>query len=343
MNAGRSKGGAARAAALSPEDRSAIARSGAAKRWGSKAIHKGNFKENFGIDVECYVLSDAAKTAVISQTGLARTLGFSSRSNALPDFLANKAMSETGGGELKDRLLNPLKFQWSADDGGNLVNTIHGFDVTLLIDICNAIIDAETAGRLIPSRHSNIARQAHIIVGASAKAGIKHLVYALAGYNPSTEEVIAAFKIYIQEEAKKYEQEFPSELYMQWHRLYSIPVFGGRGKPWQFKHLTVRHIYFPVAKSNGKVYQLIKALKAAGGDRRTKLFQFLNDLGARALRIHIGRVLEMAESSDNADEYERKVQVRFGDQRELELVMPTTSPTALQPPPSQSPPAAPAS
>jgi hypothetical protein len=39
-------------------------------------------------------------------------------------------------------------------------------------------------------------------------------------------------------------------------------------------------------------YQLLKALKAKEGDRTKKLFQFLNEVGARALRMHIGRVLE---------------------------------------------------
>ncbi len=56
--------------------------------------------------------------------------------------------------------------------------------------------------------------QAQIIVSASAKNGIRQLVYALAGYNPTAEEVITAFKLYVQEEAKKYEPEFPNELYM---------------------------------------------------------------------------------------------------------------------------------
>jgi hypothetical protein len=78
-------------------------------------------------------------------------------------------------------------------------------------------------------------------------------VYALAGYNPTIEEVIAAFKLYVQEEARKYEPEFPNELYMQWHRLYDIPV-PVRGKPWHFKYLTVRHIYHPLAQSSGKLY-----------------------------------------------------------------------------------------
>jgi hypothetical protein len=198
---------------------------------------------------------------------------------------------------------------------------IHGYDVTILIDLCKAIIQAESENKLLPHQ-VNIARQAHIILGASAKAGIKGLVYALAGYSQSNEEVIAAFKLYVQEEARKYEPEFPNEIYMHWHRLYEIPV-PTRGKPWHFKYLTVRHIYHPLAKSGGKIYELLKALKVGDGDRRKKLFQFLNIIGARALRIHLGRILEMAEDSKTREEYERRVRARFGDQLELEFLAPS--------------------
>lgn len=319
-----SKGGLARAENLSPVTRSEIARAAAAARWGKlpRATHVGNFEEKFGIDVECYVLGDLEKTAVISQTGMARVLGLSPRGNSFPSFINSRAMANSVGGELRQKIENPLKFQWGSGGGGTPPTTIHGFDTSVLIDVCNAIIAAESAGALKAPRYKTIVQQAHIIVGASAKSGIRHLVYALAGYNPSTEEVIAAFKLYVQEEAKKYEPEFPNELYMEWHRLYQIPV-PERGKPWHFKHLTVRHIYHPLAKSSGKLLKLLKALQSADGGRKKKLFQFLNEVGARALRIHLGRVLEMAESSPDAATYEFRIAQRFGDQRELELVLPS--------------------
>lgn len=65
--------------------------------------------------------------------------------------------------------------------------------------------------------------QAQIIINASAKNGVRQLVYALAGYNPTAEEVIAAFKLYVQEEAREYEKEFPDQLYAEWYRLYKLP------------------------------------------------------------------------------------------------------------------------
>lgn len=56
---------------------------------------------------------------------------------------------------------------------------VYGYDVTILIDICKAITEADAAGKLLKSQ-ANILKQARIILNASAKAGIKGLVYALA-------------------------------------------------------------------------------------------------------------------------------------------------------------------
>ena len=320
----QSQGGKARAAALSDEQKREIATKGAAARWGGRpfrATHRGNFQEEFGIDVECYVLDDAQKTAVISQSGMGRALGLSARGNAFPRFLANESMSSLGGAELRAKIAQPLVFQWESPGAERPPGDIHGFDVTLLIDLCRMILQAREAGKL-GARYDRVVAQAHIIVNASAKSGIKQLVYALAGYSPTAEEVISAFKMYVQEEARKYDKEFPNDLYVAWYRLYQIPI-PAMGKPWDFKHLTVKHIYYPLAKSNGKILQLIRALKSRGGDRRKKLFQFLSEIGARALRLHIGRVLEMAESSRNRMDYERKIANKFGDQMELDSLPPS--------------------
>ena len=315
---GRSKGGLVVAEKLTPRERSARAKKGAAARWGHKAIKKGNFKEEFGIDVECYVLDDETKTAAISQTGMGEALGLATRGNALPRFVTGKTMSQYVGAQVLQKIENPLKFQWRSD-GAHPPVEINGYDVTLLIDICHAIIRADDDGAL-QKQQQHVATQARVILGASAKAGITGLVYALAGYRPEVDEVIQSFKAFVQEEAKKYEQEFPQELYDAWQRLYKIPM-PTRGKPWQFMHLTRRHIYYPLAKSQGKLLELLRALRAKDGEQKRYLFQFLNDVGSRALRIHMGRVLEMAESAgDNHEIYEHKFNDRFGDQKELDFL-----------------------
>lgn len=315
------KGGKARVAALSKEELSESGKKAAMARWANRpirAIHSGNFRKEFGINVACYVLNDPQKTAVVSQRGMARALGLSKGGGDLPRFLATKAMSEYLGVELRQKLAQPVQFQWLTPGVEKPPGIIYGFDVTLLIDICQAIVQAETDGAL-GKRNDRIAEQAHVILGASAKAGIKGLVYALAGYSPTAAEVIESFKMYVQEEARKYEKEFPPELYQAWYRLYQIPPIQGRGRPWQFKKLTVEHIYTPLAKSNGKILELTRAEKANDGDRKKKLFQFLSEIGTRALRMHLGRVLEMAEDAADQDAYEKKVAKRFGGQQMLDF------------------------
>jgi hypothetical protein len=316
---GRAKGGIARAAKMTPEARSLQAKKAALVRHGLKATHKGNFKDEFGFDVECYVLNDAAKTAVISLRGLGVALGFApGSSERVPSFVSGAKIAPYVGRELRDKLENPLIFQGPRVVAGKAsFGTAFGYDVTLLIDLCKVIVQAESDAAL-QKRHDAIAKQAHVILGASAKAGIKGLAYALAGYRPEVEEVIQAFKVYVQEEARKYEKEFPNELYMQWHRLYSIPV-PVRGKSWHLKHLTVNHIYTPLANSDGKLLDMLRDLKANDGERKKKLFQFLNEVGARALRMHLGRVLEMCESSADRFEYEAKIVARFGGQQAFDL------------------------
>lgn len=59
----------------------------ASARWGARATHKGNFKVDFGIDIDCYVLDDEQKTAVISQRGMGAALGFSEGGSRLPSFV----------------------------------------------------------------------------------------------------------------------------------------------------------------------------------------------------------------------------------------------------------------
>lgn len=235
---------------------------------------------------------------------------------------------EAVGAQLREKLEQPLIFEWDSQ-GALPPVTVHGFDGTLLVDVCKAVVDAESKGLLDRQQHG-VAKQAHIILGASAKAGIKGLIYALAGYNPTAQEVIDAFKLYVLEEAKKYEPEFPDELYAEWYRLYNLAV-PERGRPWQFKFLTVNHVYFPLAKSSGKLLTLLRALKAQGGDRSKKLFQFLNDIGARALRMQLGRILEMAESSPDRETYENKIVERFGGQQRLEFPVPIPSIEQQQP------------
>lgn len=312
-------GGMARALALTPERKREIAAKAAAARWGKVpvATHKGNFKEDFGIDVDCYVLNDEQRTAVVSQRGMAAAIGLRGAGQAFPSFVNSKRMSRFVGSELRAKIDNPLIFLGGTGGIEQPPATVHGYDVTLLVDFCKAILEADAANALLP-RQMATARQARIILNASAKAGIKGLVYALAGYDATREEVIRTFKMFVREEAREYEKEFPDQLYEEWYRLYQV-ARPKQNRPWKFKHLTVAQVYHPLAKSNGRVLQLVQAQRAGSTERYRKLHQFLSDIGVKALRTHLGQLLGIARISGDKNEYERHWRKLFGDQPDLPL------------------------
>lgn len=320
---GAKKGGEARAKALSAAERSRIARKAVETRWRNAgklqgslhATHKGNFKEHFGFDVDCYVLDDDLRTAVISQRGMGAALGYSKSGSRIPTLLSGKNIAPFAGRELTEKFENPLIFLGQPAGANIPPQKIHGYDVTILIDLCKAILAAEAAGKLTANQ-KKIAQQARIIVNASAKAGIKGLVYALAGYDSTREEVIAAFKLYVAEEAREYEKEFPDQLYEEWYRLYQLPK-PERNKPWKFKSLTVEHVYRPLARSNGKILELTKTQRENSNLRWKKLHQFLSEIGVKALRTHLGQLLGIARISRTDKEYEGFFERLFAEQLPL--------------------------
>jgi hypothetical protein len=316
---GRAKGGLKVAAKMTPEELKDRAKKGALARWGTKlptAIRKGNFLDEFGFDAECYVLGDVAKTAVMTQRGIAAAVGLSKPGGK--DFerlVEGKGISKHLGAEALGKVRQPIEFKWIYPGAKQNAVTIKGYDADLLIDVCNAILAANAAGDLRKNQE-NLAKQAAIVVGASAKAGIQGLVYALAGYDRTKEEVIAAYKMYVAAEAREYEREFSPELYEQWYRLYGL-VKPERGRPWEFRYLTIDHIYKPLAKSNGTVFNLAKSSKQEHGEKNDKIHQFLSEIGVKALRTQVGKILGIATVSDSREEYEKYISEKIFGQQSL--------------------------
>ncbi len=180
---------------------------------------------------------DDQRTAVVSQRGMARALGYGSNATGrqIHIIAQNPAVAPILGRETLEKFSKPLVFMGPSPGRHIPPFVVHGYDVTLLIDLCQAIIAAD---RTTPFVRRGMVEQAHIIVGASAKTGIKSLVYALAGYDVSKQEIIDAFKTYVQEEAREYEKLFPRELYEEWYRLYKLEP-REKGRPGKFQHLTV--------------------------------------------------------------------------------------------------------
>lgn len=152
------------------------------------ATHKGFFTQEFGKDVDCYVLDDEAKTAVISQRGMGIAIGLhDSGGSQFPRFIQGKRLSNYIGLELRKKLDNPIVFQSFKAGPGTNTSNLYGYDVTILIDLCESILEMEAEDE-VHKYQKHIAKQAHVIVNASSKLGIQQLVYALSGYQEKRQE-----------------------------------------------------------------------------------------------------------------------------------------------------------
>lgn len=310
---GKAKGGIARAESLTKEQRSEIAKKGAAARWVSKplkATHKGNFKDYFGVNAECYILDDQTKTPVVTKTDLAKLLGIGELAQDIDRLLESPYMREHGDQELRAKMKKAFNFHYSRQCK-NITNA-QGYDITMIVDIGKALIDARDAGSLPDSRLAS-ADTAQKIINASAQSGIRGLAYAVAGYEPEAQEVIEAFKVHVQEEARAWSKVFPDELYYEWYRLYGLNKPDKSGHPIAFRWSTERHIYKPLAKSKGVVFELGKQSRDENGSRRDKIHQFLSEVGDKALRHDIDKVVGMASMSETNDQYEAGLKRVFED------------------------------
>ena len=77
------------------------------------------------------------------------------------------------------------------------------------------------------------------------------------------------------------------------------------------------HVWKPLARSSGQIYELTREQRANSGDRWKKLHQFLSEIGVKTLRTHLGQVLGIARISRGREQYEAYIKQLFDVQPEL--------------------------
>src|SRR5215471_13022296 len=184
----QSKGGLARAAILSPEDRRAIARHAAEARWGDKNIllpretHTGVIRVGEEL-IHCSVLENGMR--VFSSRAIAKTMGSKRKAGRvaidsetgaalIPKFLSSESIKSFIDNDLMVTLVSPI--QYRPKHGGR---TAFGYEASLLPKICGVILDAERAGAL---KVQAMADTASVLIRAFAQVGVVALIDEATGY-----------------------------------------------------------------------------------------------------------------------------------------------------------------
>jgi len=303
----RARGGVARAESLTPTERKAIAKKAALSRWDTAipSVEYGSDDRPLrigGLELACYVLDDKAHTRVFSQRGMLEAIGLTNRGGELQRFIETSGISTHLLPESLHDLENPLSFR--PPGGGRLA---FGFGVTLLIDLCNAILEARYRWPL-PRHYRETEIRAETIVKAVAKTGIIALVDEATGYDEKrTETLQNILTAYLRSELAVWSKRFPDEFYEEIYRLRGWPWRGrGFNPPGVVAHYTKDLIYARLAPDILKELETRNPI--VGSSRRHKHHQLLTDeVGYPALETHLYTIIKFMKAAESWDQLMKMV------------------------------------
>lgn len=268
------------------------------------------------IDIPCYVLSNGER--VLSRNGMQKALGFEGTSGDwLIGFVKNKSLNKHISAGLLDAINNPLQFE-RVGAGGSQSKT-YGHEATLLIDLCDAIIEAKNAGDL--KRNQLIYAQfAEIIIRSVAKVGIVALVDEATGYQYEREKdaLQLILKAYISEALLPWEKRFPDEFYREIFRLnhwdFTVTQIKTGQRPGVIGKWTKKYIYSVLPK--GVLQALLNQTpRNEQGKLIKKLHQKLTrEQGIEHLNKQIISAVTLMNVSDSWKDFERLWNKKFGQQ-----------------------------
>lgn len=322
---GKAKGGKARAAKLSAEERQAISKKAAAARWEEVSdviAGSSNQPVRIGeVEIECYVLDNGKETRILTQASMLEAIGRHKRPNNrkgsdLPPILQGNSISQFVTPELIE-LAQPIAFRLP---GGRRAN---GFDARVLPELCEVYLKAADAG-LLPPNQRHVAARASILVRGLAQLGIIALVDEATGYQEArTKHALAMIlEAFIDKELNAWVRTFPEDFYKEMFRLRGLDYESGSVKrPQYFGNLTNDVVYSRLAP--GVLDELrVQVPTNAQGRRKHKFFQKLTtNTGYPKLREHLGSVVTLMKLSEDWDDFKMKLD-RFHPRYGKTMVLP---------------------
>jgi len=323
---GQSKGGKARAEALTPRQRKLIARKGAKARWSRPEPKLAKYGAadrplKIGdISIPCYVLADG--TRVLAQRGLQAGIGLSEggigggarKIAVLMDRLETKGINTR---DLAARANSPIWF--IPPHGGNPAS---GYDASILPDICAVLIEAGRQGAL-DKRIAHVAERAAVLQHGFATLGIIALVDEATGYQHerAKDALARLLEAFVAKELQPWIPNFQVEYYEHMFRLRGLPFPTSSVKrPQYFGTLTNEIVYKRLAPG---VLKELREVTPRNDDGRpsAKYFQSLtSNVGYPKLKEHLGAVVAFMKISQTWPEFMTLLNQhypRYGDTMEL--------------------------
>lgn len=165
------------------------------------------------IELPCYVLNNGMR--VFSGRGLQNAIGGGMNTSGqwITRFFNNDSIAKNLEPEILEKLNNPILF--TRKTAGGSQSETYGYEATLLIDLCDAIIRAYENHELNVKKENYVA--ANTIIRAVAKVGIIALVDEATGYNKAKDRA--------KDELQKFLDRFLNEDAAKWVKTFNDTFF----------------------------------------------------------------------------------------------------------------------
>lgn len=319
---GRAKGGVARAAALTAERRSEIARNAVAARWHReipRATHTGILIIG-DAEIPCYVLENGER--VLSTRGIMKSLrrtwrGRKYAGTELPVFLEANNLKPFLPKELGP-VLSPKVFRTDTGVIGE------GFSAEILPIVCETYLAARDADKLtLPQL--GVAKQCEILARGLARVGVIALVDEATGYQEVRDKIAlqAILDAYLRKELAAWAKRFPDEFYEHIFRLRGWKWKGRSKNPPQVVASYTKDIVY--ARLAPQILEELERRNPIDGGRRKGAHHQLltDDVGHPALAQHLHAVVTLMRVSKNWNQFKLMLDVahpKRGDTLQLPLM-----------------------
>lgn len=220
-------GGVARAKALTPQERSAIARNAALARHGKafpKAIAEG-YLQMGDLRLPCAVLDDADNTRVLTQEGFLNAIGRAGKAkggegasiDGKPAFLRAKNLEPFVSDDLLASM-TPLEF--APLRGPGYEGRAFGYRAGLLPGVCWVYQDAMTAAQLLPSQ-MHIGQACRALLKALTNYAIEDLIDQATGFEDLRKRnaILKIIEQHVRKDALPWVKMFDVDFYRHIYRL----------------------------------------------------------------------------------------------------------------------------
>lgn len=282
--------------------------------------YEGELNLTDNMKIPCYVLDDGARILSGGQMQEALKLfpekTVTKSGSRLARLLSYKALNELISNRFKPGHFEPI----ICYKGKQKIN---GFEATVLVDLCDVMLEARKKGLLETERQQIIAKQCEILIRSFAKVGIIALIDEATGYQYEREkfELQAILKLFISDEILEWQKTFHLGFYKEIFRLWNVPFTPEsiKRKPPFIGMLTNELIYKNLPKGSFVLNKLKeKTPRNDSGNYKVRLHQSLTTYGKEELKKVLYSVETLASLSETKAKFKRLVQDRYG-QRSLEF------------------------